>query len=396
MSQENEDKITIEEAIQRLKWEIIAQDWSLSIKRISLLEEAFQLLKQHYTDRRPAHNMLIMADSLLRYIKDQGDRVPSESIDFLKEAMAHIVNIYETEDLETEKEEHLFKILYFRFNKLKEKIKFHRSAGERNPANGTEGCSGEEISGSETDEDPFNPEGIDQINKKISSLQIDSEPEDDNTYNYDIESLVSGLQATLDRAEVMTVKLRQALSELRGLESIRNSDRESGSSSPIKKYPPIELREIVIEGRSIYIQESTVAGIRRLPSSKISRYRDLKSVPIKDLARPFKRLSKQFTGILGSLEPRELKDIALPVIVPQDPKLPDYPDRNCRKAIIISKGSLAGVLLCSDVGKKTENMIKLQINKNGDTIGTGYTEQEKRLRVINATSVLDRDGMIVT
>lgn len=395
MSPENEENITIEEAIQRLKWEIIAQDWSLSIKRISLLEEAFQFLKQHYTDRKPAYNILIMADSLLRYIKDQGDKIPSESIDFLKEAMAHIVNIYETEDLEAEKEEHLFKILYFRFKKLKKKIKSHQSGGETTPINGTGGFSEEEVPNSGSGEGSFNPREIDQINKKIRSLQIDSEDEDD-TSDHDIGSLVNGLQETLDRAEDLTAQLRQALTELRALENTTNSDRGSGSSGPIKKYYPIELREIVIEGRSIYVQESTVAGIRRMSSSKISKYYDLKSIPIKDLARPFKRLSKQFTGILGSLDPKELEEIALPVIVPQDPELPDHPDNYGGKAVIISKGSMAGVLLCSDVGKKTENMIKLQINKKGDTIGTGYTEQEKSLKVINVASVLDRDGMIVT
>ncbi|MFO7760785.1 MAG: hypothetical protein ACQES8_08305 [Thermodesulfobacteriota bacterium] len=381
MPRESENNLSTEEAIQRLKWEIIAQDWSLSVKRISLLEEAFLFLKHYYADRKPAHNILIMADSLLHYIKNREDNIPSESIDFLKEAMAHIVNIYETEDLKTEKEEHLFKILYYRFNKLKGKIKYDKSAKEDL-----------EI---KAEEQFFEPEKIEQIKEKIHALQVESGPGYDSPA-HETESLLRELQATMDKAEELIARIRRAVNELRSLENRGNSPGETGEASPIRNCPPTELRKIVIEGCPLYIQESAIARIKRLSPSKLGRIHEKKVIPVKDLACPFKKLPKQFKGILGSLSTEELKKTGLPVIVPQGQGLPDHPDTRGNKAVIISKGNLAGILICSEVDRKTINMTKFQMTKDDDTISTGYTKQGDCLRVINLANVLKQDGMAIS
>ena len=80
--------LSIDESIQRLKAEIIAQDWGLSTKRIDLLEAAFACLQERFKNRKAAYAILIMAGSVLDYVKRKGENTPSNSIDFLKEAMS--------------------------------------------------------------------------------------------------------------------------------------------------------------------------------------------------------------------------------------------------------------------------------------------------------------------
>ncbi len=393
MTRETGNTITVEEAIQRLKWEIIAQDWSLSPKRILLLEKAFLFLKEHYADRKPVHNILTMADSLLHYIKDRGENIPSASIDFLKEAMAHVVNIYESEDLEPEKEERLFKILYYRFDKLKGKIRSGRSIKDTTLSAEPDDEPGQEDTEAEGGDEAFNPENIEKIREKISSLQFDAEPADD--LDYDIGELIGKLQSILSQADNLTAKIRNVVGTLREFDSGDILLQGEEESSPIKNCPPVELREIVIGGQPFYLQESSISRISRLSPAKASVIRQTKQVPLKDLASPFKRMPRQFYGVLGRLTSGELKKIKLPVIIPQGPELPDHPDVEANMAVAISKGNLAGVILCSAAGQKTETMFKFQMLKNGDTIGRGFTGQEKNLRVINIAPVLQRNGLAV-
>ena len=164
-------QLSISESIKRLKVEIIAQDWGLSAKRIDLLEAAFSCLKQRFKNRKAAHAILIMAGSVLEYVKRKGESTPSESIDFLKEAMAHIVNLYEADEFDLEKDEKLFKGLYFRFNALKEKIKSEKAAGTAAPAKApaSQPAAGPVAAPPEDDfeEESLVPENIDQLRQKL-------------------------------------------------------------------------------------------------------------------------------------------------------------------------------------------------------------------------------------
>ena len=114
--------LSIEEAIHKLKAEIIAQDWRLSPRRAAGLEAAFACLGERFSTRKATAAMLVMAGSVLGYIKKFGGD-PPETIDFLKEAMAHVVNLYEDLEYDPDKEKQIFQSLYARFNALKKKIK---------------------------------------------------------------------------------------------------------------------------------------------------------------------------------------------------------------------------------------------------------------------------------
>jgi len=80
--------LSLDESIQKLKTEILSQDWSLSPRKIEPLQAAFTCLKNRFNTRKNALAILTMADSVLLYAQKRQDQIPPEFIDFLKETMA--------------------------------------------------------------------------------------------------------------------------------------------------------------------------------------------------------------------------------------------------------------------------------------------------------------------
>lgn len=124
--------LSIDESIQILKAEIIAQDWRLPQKRIEPLEEAFFCLKNRFRTRKNIHSILIMSDSVLKYLKKHGKTASPDFLEFLKEAMAHVVTMYEDSKFDPEKEKQLFKRVYGQFGRLKQKVKANKKKSEPN------------------------------------------------------------------------------------------------------------------------------------------------------------------------------------------------------------------------------------------------------------------------
>jgi len=116
-----------EEAFQRLRAEILAQDWRLSSRRIEALFMAFDTLERVFEARKGPVYILGMARGALDYLKRRGDEALPAALDFLKEALAHLVSIYEDENMTAGREAELFNKAYERFNKLKERIKSGRA-----------------------------------------------------------------------------------------------------------------------------------------------------------------------------------------------------------------------------------------------------------------------------
>jgi len=114
--------LSLDESILKLKTEILSQDWSLSKKKIEPLQAAFACLKNHFSTRKNALAILSMADSILLYAQKRQDKVPPEFIDFLKETMAHLVNIYEDGKFDPNQDDELCKRVYGKFTKLREKV----------------------------------------------------------------------------------------------------------------------------------------------------------------------------------------------------------------------------------------------------------------------------------
>jgi hypothetical protein len=415
-------QLSIDESIKRLKVEIIAQDWGLSEKRIDLLEAAFACLQQRFKNRKAAHAILIMAGSVLDYVKRKGESTPAESIDFLKEAMAHIVNLYEADQFDPEKEEKLFKGLYFRFNALKEKIK----AGSAPPAAasaataGTLAMSAPAAGGimpeDDFDEDALIPENIDELRKKVLNFR-------ENEFDLDrseVDRLVHDLQASLERAEYVGETIRQLLAELmkvrernRAADSrpeIRPAGEQIGPGSTleregvvqvreseenqVKNCPATQLRGITLAGSLVFIQENAIAMLREVTKDKQQEYLKNSYVPLKDFSTFFKRLAKQFKGSLSNIPDKKLKKLTLPIMVPTGLFLEEIPDENGLHLVFVANGQWNGVIACSEVAKDTVTMVKFKSAKNGDFVGFGYAENGQELPLLNVVSILRREGFL--
>lgn len=425
-------QLSINESIKRLKVEIIAQDWGLSEKRIDLLESAFSCLKQRFKSRKAAHAILIMAGSVLDYVKRKGESTPSESIDFLKEAMAHIVNLYEADEFDLEKDEKLFKGLYYRFNALKEKIKAEKNQGAaEEPARAAvphAAAKPQEAPEDDFDEDALVPENIDQLRQKVLSLR-ESELSLDRS---EVDRLVHDLQNSLERAEYVGETIRQLLTELlhvrkravgpRSEEDIPEDIPEdivdditgeaqqpapssgaerTGLDQPmaaedasVKNCPATELRGITVAGSLVYIQENAIALIREVTKDKVQEYLKNSNVPLRDFGSFFKRLAKQFKGSLATIPDKKLKKLTLPIIVPTGHLLADVPDENGSQLVFVTNGQWNGVIVCSDVAREAVTMVKFKNAKNGDFVGIGFSEEGLALPLLNVVSILRREGFL--
>ena len=430
-------QLSINESIKRLKVEIIAQDWGLSAKRIDLLEAAFSCLKQRFKNRKAAHAILIMAGSVLEYVKRKGESTPSESIDFLKEAMAHIVNLYEADEFDLEKDEKLFKGLYFRFNSLKEKIK-----AEKTPAGAAKSDNSSAVQSAASqmaapdddfDEEALVPENIDQLRQKVLNLR-ESELALDRS---EVDRLVSDLQNSLERAEYVGETIRQLLTELLHVRQTKAADGteqdiledipedipeddvradiaaeapqplaasgcvRANLSPPIaaeeisvKNCPATELRGITVADSLVYIQESAIAMVREVTKDKLQEYLKNSNVPLKDLGSFFKRLAKQFKGSLATIPDKKLKKLTLPIMVPTGHLLADVPDENGSQLVFVTNGQWNGVIVCSDVAREPVTMVKFKSAKNGDFVGFGFAENGLELPLLNVVSILRREGFL--
>jgi hypothetical protein len=442
-------QLSINESINRLKVEIIAQDWGLSTKRIDLLEAAFFCLKQRFKNRKAAHAILIMAGSVLEYVKRKGESTPSESIDFLKEAMAHIVNLYEADEFDLEKDEKLFKGLYFRFNSLKEKIKAGKTpagAAKSDNSSAVQAAASQMAAPDDDfDEEALVPENIDQLRRKVLNLR-ESELALDRS---EVDRLVSDLQNSLERAEYVGETIRQLLTELLHVrqtkavdgteqdipddipEDVRDdlpedipddmpdddiihdivaeapqaapaSGGESSDFSPqiaveettIKNCPATELRGITLADSHVYIQESAIAMVREVTKDKLQEYLKSSNVPLKDFGGFFKRLAKQFKGSLATIPDKKLKKLTLPIMVPAGHLLADVPDENGSQLVFVTNGQWNGVVVCSDVAREPVTMVKFRSAKNGDFVGIGFSAGGLELPLLNAVSILRREGFL--
>ena len=100
----------IDEALERLKAEVLAQDWRLNERRINALEDAFEAIAEMARSRKSFRYVLGMARGTLDYIKKHGDSSLPEALDFFKESLAHLVSMAEEDDPDPRREEEIFKL----------------------------------------------------------------------------------------------------------------------------------------------------------------------------------------------------------------------------------------------------------------------------------------------
>jgi hypothetical protein len=440
--------LSLDESIKQLKAEIISQDWRVSKKRAELLTAAFACLKQRFKNRKRVFAIIVMANNVLLYIQKKGDARATGAIDFLKEAMAHVVTSYEDSSLDPEKDKKIFNMLYGRFNQLKDKIQAEQLLAKEDspsekppPTSDAENLLREAAAQSLTlqrDTEEVRGSGPYQLQKPnsshVSAESLKCLPEMDQQ---GVEDLVRELKDSLQRAEDLRANIRQLLDELLSIQkpnlpamdtsphhssgsrtdvpapqgrhtlktspgdsseagkAAASSDRDAVlTTKPCEKTPLFLAR---LGEQAIAIEEQFLAARKPLPLSRRSNYLKNSTVPLKDFSRLLHPLSSQFKGCLSSLRGGKLRSLYLPIITPRGLNLPDKPEEGETEMLVLCNGNWCGILFCTPFEPSSSIMVGFQPINNGDLSKTAVTEKNDAFPLLNTVELLKREGhMVVT
>ena len=339
--------LSLDESIQKLKTEILSQDWSLSPRKIEPLQAAFTCLKNRFNTRKNTLAILTMADSVLLYAQKRQDQVPPEFIDFLKETMAHVVNMYEDGKFDPDRDAEVFKRVYGKFTKLKEKV-----AAEKDAAPKPAGHAAESSIDLESWEAPVSLE--------------DTTPD-----------LV---QATAERTPAARVPGQSAT--------------KIAEAKPLPIQPGAMIRSLTIGKLSLAIAEEHIALIKPLSPKKKNIYIQSSQIPLKDLGGWFRGLARQMKGPLALLKNGKLKKLILPLMIPRGIGLTDIPDEEAAMLVVVSNGNWHGVILCRSLEQEATPLLSLTLAKNGDIVGPARLGEDQELQLLNVSRLLEREGFL--
>ncbi len=334
--------LSIDESIAKLKAEILSPDWNIAARKIDPLEAAFTCLKNRFKTRKNALAILTMGDSVLQYIKKKDDPEP-EFVDFLKETMAHVVNLYEESKFDPDSEKELFKRIYARFEILKKKVKAQK--GTKTPA----------------------PVAKKQVVAKPAPPQSDKPP-------------VCAKQNPPTQPPTPPAPKPTA-----------NAAVEANDYQPT---PGTLVRELTIGSMVILVEEKHISLVRPLKEKKKRAYIKNSQIPLKDFNKLLGGLSTQFQGEMGQLKDKQLKKLVLPLLIPRGIGLLTLPDDNAQELVVLSSGSWHGVVICSSIGTGPEAVASFSKAKNGDIAGSARLEDEREIPILNIDVILEREGFL--
>jgi hypothetical protein len=150
-----------------------------------------------------------------------------------------------------------------------------------------------------------------------------------------------------------------------------------------------------MSGLSIAIQSNTIALVRPLKPPKAMAYLQNGSVPLQDFSRFLFKLSGLFNGSLALVKERILRELSLPIIMPQGHEFPDPPPLTCKTLVIISNGNWHGALACDDIQSVDRVMNQFIKQQNGDLAGTAYLDDGSQLPLLDPLSMLRREGILL-
>jgi len=341
--------LSLDESIQKLKIEILSQDWSLSPRKIEPLQAAFTCLKNRFSTRKNAQAILTMADSVLLYAQKKQDQVPPEFIDFLKETMAHVVNMYEDTKLDPDRDAEVFRRVYGKFAKLKEKVAAEKSGAPKTSAQTVAVANSADFA-------PW----------EVSVSLDDTAPE--------LAPAATG-QAPAARAA-------------------GHAAPKTAEAKPLPIQPGAMLRPISIGKQALAIAEENIALIKPLSPKRRKKYIKSSQIPLKDLGSWFRRLSGQVKGPLALLKNRKLKKLILPLMVPRGMGLADIPDEEGVMLVVVSNGNWHGVILCRTLAPEAAPLLSLTRAKNGDILGPAQLGEDNTLPLLNIGQLLEREGFL--
>ncbi len=184
----------MDEAVRRLKAEIIAPDWRLTVARIDLLEAALISLRHALAARRDALGVITMAENVLRYIKRHQALATYVLLAFLKEAMALAVSLHEEVAPDPDQDSRTFRAVYQRFQAVKGSLQGRAGSRASGPPRSLPGAGDLEL-------DVAEDSGAGHRVKKANLWQV-------------VEGLARDVQVLADRVEAQGVLLERLLARL--------------------------------------------------------------------------------------------------------------------------------------------------------------------------------------
>lgn len=359
--------LSIDDSIQKLKTEIISQDWNLPLKRIEQLEPAFSCLKQRFKTRKNVLAILTMGDNILQYVKKKGRAPSPDFVDFLKEAMAHVVNIYEDNKFDPESEEKIFKRMYSRFNSLKQQLD---TSG--NPAKVEANPPSVSLPPNKPAASPLSPAAPQAAAPESPRVQ----PPAHNPQT-------AGIPTQPAPPFRQGIKTSPA--------SRQHSVRPQTGWAPAAGITVLRFR---IGTMQLGIAQDNLAMIRPVSVKDRTRYLKANQVPLKDFTGFLQRLSSQFKGELATMKSSRLKRLALPLVTPKGIGLLSMPDEKADHLLVLTVNQRHGILLCSDISPDIGLLQGFQIGKNGDIAGLAFLDGEKTVPLLNTCSILEREGFL--
>jgi hypothetical protein len=333
--------LSIDESIQKLKTEILSQDWSLSLRKIEPLAAAFTCLKNRFSTRKNLLAILTMADSVLQFARKREASLPPEFIDFLKETMAHIVTIYEDNKFDPDKEAEIFKRVYAKFSRLREKVQAeHGSPGKARKSS-----------------------PADQEEMKKARLP---------------------LPAPVRETTKRTVPLP--------LVPPSPTTKTTAASTAAQPLSGTLVRTIILGETCLGIPEEDIALVRQIDPKKRARCIENNQVPLKELATLFRSLSGEIKGSLAGLQDGRLKKLVLPLMVPRGMDLATVPDQEASSLLVLSRGQWHGAVICRQPGQKPAPLLGFTGGQNGDIAGRCRMENNRELLLLDTEQMLKREG----
>lgn len=343
--------ISIDQSIGILKAEILARDQQLPPQRIPPLQDAFACLKLRFKSRKNILAILGMAEGVLQYQLKRDAHADPECLDFLKEAMAQVVNIYEEGRFDPQQEEELGQRMYRRFTTLREHLK-----SLRNPSAGTSPASpkaGEAAPGEQLPQSPPPP---------------------------------------LEKPEAESTPRRSPPSA-----APSGPSRAAGGSKPREYTPGIGglCRTITVGNLTLAVAEEEIALHERLKPRARGIYIASSQIPLKDFSRLLRPLAGRFQGALAAIPGRRLKKLHLPLMIPKGGGLALLPDEKAQDLLVISHGQWHGAVIGTITNPDRRTIERWQAAANGDISGLVTLDDENSYPLLNPRSLLEREGFLI-
>lgn len=108
-----------EEALARIKAEILAPDWRLNRRRAAGLRVALAVVAGDLAGRRSLGLLVQMAATVLACQEQQGEAAPPALLDFLKQNLAGLADLLDDEVVSAERDAEIFNKLHGRYLDLR-------------------------------------------------------------------------------------------------------------------------------------------------------------------------------------------------------------------------------------------------------------------------------------